>query len=576
MKKHIGNKVMGMIITLFIVFMINNIFSSITTNRTKKAFTMLADVYLEIEEENTYLTEQLQRSKLFLNQIYMVQDEKELKNVVKNCETTCEGIHLILDTMKTYAEESDNIELQNCLNSYENDITDMTTALVDMCSAVEKKNMDAVYNKANEIEGLYNNVSESTAVFNEALGKIVDEVINERVAGIDSANRGATLAFVLFIGFMISNILITYRFITIPAKKAGTELRSIIQKLENGEGDLTERIQATSNDEIGELIGGVNKLLDDLQQTMRTIKAEAVNMNESVTVITEGIHNSNNNATGISATMEELSASMEEVSATLSEMNQGVQGASENSKGMNGKAKESADYIESVKKKALDIKVDTEKSKDATVEMMTEIRSSLEESIENSKNVDKINGLTEEILNISSQTNLLALNATIEAARAGDAGRGFAVVADEIRILADNSKETANNIQQISNIVTHAVGELSRNADEMLSFINETILVDYDRFVDVATQYHDDADEINAVLHQFHSDTAELEEIMGGLSIGISDITVAVNESADGVTVAAQNTSELVEIISGIQEQADANKETSELLREEVKKFKNI
>ncbi len=576
MKKHIGNKVMGMIITLFIVFMINNIFSSITTNRTKKAFTMLADVYLEIEEENTYLTEQLQRSKLFLNQIYMVQDEKEIKNVVKNCETTCEGIHLILDTMKTYAEESDNIELQNCLNSYENDITDMTTALVDMCSAVEKKNMDAVYNKANEIEGLYNNVSESTAVFNEALGKIVDEVINERVAGIDSANRGATLAFVLFIGFMISNILITYRFITIPAKKAGTELRSIIQKLENGEGDLTERIQATSNDEIGELIGGVNKLLDDLQQTMRTIKAEAVNMNESVTVITEGIHNSNNNATGISATMEELSASMEEVSATLSEMNQGVQGASENSKGMNGKAKESADYIESVKKKALDIKVDTEKSKDATVEMMTEIRSSLEESIENSKNVDKINGLTEEILNISSQTNLLALNATIEAARAGDAGRGFAVVADEIRILADNSKETANNIQQISNIVTHAVGELSRNADEMLSFINETILVDYDRFVDVATQYHDDADEINAVLHQFHSDTAELEEIMGGLSIGISDITVAVNESADGVTVAAQNTSELVEIISGIQEQADANKETSELLREEVKKFKNI
>ncbi|MBR5127404.1 MAG: methyl-accepting chemotaxis protein, partial [Roseburia sp.] len=292
--------------------------------------------------------------------------------------------------------------------------------------------------------------------------------------------------------------------------------------------------------------------------------------------ITDGIIDSNENAIGVSAAMEELSASMEEVSATLTHVNEGVREVLEISKDMNVQAKQGADFIADIKKKAQGIKDDTVQSKNSTVDMIQDIRSLLEVSIMNSKNVNKINELTNEILSISSQTNLLALNASIEAARAGEAGRGFAVVADEIGKLASNSAETANNIQSISVMVTQAVEELSKNADDMLQFIDERVLVDYDKFVDVATQYHDDADGINQTLQHFYNSACQMEETMESMTNGIDGIATAVNESAEGVTVAAQNTGQLVSALGGIEAEANTNKGISELLSGEVSKFKYI
>ena len=95
--------------------------------------------------------------------------------------------------------------------------------------------------------------------------------------------------------------------------------------------------------------------------------------------------------------------------------------------------------------------------------MIAEFDVALQTSIEESRQIDSINNLTADILKIAGQTNLLALNASIEAARAGESGRGFAVVADEIRVLADNSTQTANNIKKISAGVIGAVNKLADN-----------------------------------------------------------------------------------------------------------------
>ena len=375
---------------------------------------------------------------------------------------------------------------------------------------------------------------------------------------------------------MISNILITQMFISRPAKNADKQLRVILDQLDTDEGDLTKRITTKSNDEIGNLINGVNGLLDKLQSTMGILKTETLNMNHSVKRITDSIVDSNENAVGVSSTMEELSAAMEEVSATLTHVNDGAQDVLGISKDMNSQAKQSADFITDVKKKAQGIKEETIRSKNSTVSMIHNIQALLEVAIKNSKNVDRINELTNEILNISSKTNLLALNASIEAARAGEAGRGFAVVAQEIGVLASNSAETANNIQSISVMVTQAVEELSQNADKMLQFIDERVLVDYDKFVDVATQYHDDADDINRTLQNFYDSTRQLEDTMENMTNGIEGIATAVNESAEGVAVAAQNTGQLVTALGGIEAEANANKGISELLSGEVSKFKYI
>jgi methyl-accepting chemotaxis protein len=208
--------------------------------------------------------------------------------------------------------------------------------------------------------------------------------------------------------------------------------------------------------------------------------------------------------------------------------------------------------------------------------MIGENKATLEAAVENSRSVDKINELTNEILGISSQTNLLALNASIEAARAGEAGRGFAVVADEIRNLAERSKETANNIQQISALVTDAVEDLAQNANGMLEFIDGTVLADYDKLVDVANQYYDDADKLDSMMDVIDNKSGELEENIANINEGIDGINTAVDESAQGVTMVADNTSQLVDMLGNIRLDAESNKEISDELSNEVSMFKHI
>ena len=274
--------------------------------------------------------------------------------------------------------------------------------------------------------------------------------------------------------------------------------------------------------------------------------------------------------------MEQLAASMQEVSATLEQIVAGSEGIYEKVKAMAAKAENGASLVEEIKDKAQTIRKSTVESKTAASNMIVGIRSMLEESVEESRSVGRINELTGEILDIAKQTNLLALNASIEAARAGDSGKGFAVVADEIRMLADNSRDTANNIQNISNMVTDAVEKLSQNAEDMLSFIDENIMKDYDDFEAVSNYYHDDAESVNEILSEFASNTSEMESIMQQINSGIGNISCTVDESAKGVANAAHSAGTLVEAMAHIQEETENNQNISRELRGEVERFKRV
>ena len=192
--------------------------------------------------------------------------------------------------------------------------------------------------------------------------------------------------------------------------------------------------------------------------------------------------------------------------------------------------------------------------KDLTSSKIIEIRGMLNEALEESRSVEKIKQLTGEILDITSQTNLLSLNASIEAARAGEAGKGFAVVADEIRALADSSANTANNIQNISNLVISAVEKLAGNAETMLQFVDEKVLQDYDEFVVVVEKYEHDADSMNNLIGDFSKNTGEIRDTISAMTTGLNDISVAVDESAKGVTNVAESAVSLVASMAQIQQ----------------------
>lgn len=370
--------------------------------------------------------------------------------------------------------------------------------------------------------------------------------------------------------------LVINKSIVHPAKLAKKDLDDIILGIESGKGDLTLRVFDKSGDEIGQLANGVNHFIDTLQNLMVKIQSASKDMKDSSYLVQSEAESSNMNASNVSAASEELAASMEEVSASLYDLAQGCNDLLEKMSGMNEDAKDSAMKLHKVKTMAEDSYKDAMASKEKTVETFGDIQKGVVDAVEASKSVNEISELTEKILNIAAQTNLLALNASIEAARAGEAGKGFAVVADEIRQLADDSRETANNIQEISTKVIGAVTDLSGNATEMIQFVLSDVAEDYDNFVKIIGNYEADTDQASNSFNDFANMSKDSVTKMNDMNEGINNISIAIEESAKGVTNVAEEIAQLVTAISAITTQAGENKNLSENLSDEVAKFEKV
>lgn len=404
----------------------------------------------------------------------------------------------------------------------------------------------------------------------------MEELERKTTVKIDGTLTFNWILLIAGIAIYIVAILVLRLTISNPAKKANDSLNDIVGKIQNSEGDLTQRIEIKTKDEIGQLANGINGFMEALQGLVLKLQTESANMIASASEVSGQVNESNQNALSISSAMEELAASMEEISATVEHIAAGTSDILVRIQDMSNRADGGAEMVSTIKGHASEMHSQTMESKTATTDTFKEISEVLNASVEESKNVEKINELTGNILDIASQTNLLALNASIEAARAGEAGKGFAVVADEIRNLAENSSKTANDIQNISNMVTHAVDLLAGNAKKMITFINENVMKDYEGFVDIATQYQNDADEMNAILADFADEASAIANTMTEMESGVKNISITVDESARAVTQVANDTASLVNAISQIQEETNTSQDISERLESEVKKFKQV
>lgn len=576
MRKHIGTKIISMLALLVVLYVVTIIVSDYSGQRSISGLKMVGNNYLALQRECTALTKATEECKLYGNLIVMMDDAETAENIAHSMSDVIGEIDASMTEMDALVAASNDTELASLLDTYKAELETLKGIAAEVA---EKYLAGDPAGAAAASDGIY---AQSTALqdiedsFNACLQSDAETIIEARVTGAADLAKLNSMLFFVYVGMSALMILVVIKSIAKPARKASSHLGQIIDKIEKNEGDLTERIDVSTQDEVGELVRGVNSFMDQLQGIMQKIQRESVHMDELVNNITGGINDSNENASSVSATMEELSASMEEVAATLDQITVGTQEILNASQNMRNKASSGADFVKEVKDRAVEIREQTLESKNTTSQMISDIRLLLEKAIENSRSVEKINGLTAEILNISSQTNLLALNASIEAARAGEAGRGFAVVADEISVLAGNSRDTANNIQSISALVTEAVENLAKSANDMLEFIDTTVLTDYDKFVNVANIYHNDADSMDDILHEFYNNAQELANTMSGMTEGIDGINIAVDESAQGVTVAAQSTGHLVEALGAIKAEADTNREISQQLQEEVQRFKNI
>ena len=354
---------------------------------------------------------------------------------------------------------------------------------------------------------------------------------------------------------------------------ATKEIKGIIKGIDDRQGDLTRRITILSNDEVAALGNGINTFMEKLQNIMKLIIINSQKLEAVVGEVQQNLHTSNDSAADLSAVTEELSATMQEIGESASVINQNAEAVLEKVVEIAGKSGEINEYSKGMKESADKLEADARTNMERTNLKVNEILNVLNQAIEDSRSVEQVNGLTNDILNISSQTNLLALNASIEAARAGEAGRGFAVVAEQIRQLADSSRETANHIQQINGIVTNAVHNLSDNADNLVSYMKESILPEFAAFVEGGAQYRENATYIEGVMNEFTEKTDALKNEVDSIADSISSITHAIEEGAKGVNGAAQSTQTLVADMDNINERMNENREIASALQKETDVF---
>lgn len=381
------------------------------------------------------------------------------------------------------------------------------------------------------------------------------------------------IVIIISVILIIVAIYCVMKYVIKPIIATNKDIRDIIDGIDNGEGDLTKRVRVISNDEIADLGNGINLFMDKLQEILKLI-IENTNYMENVVAEVDGsVVKSNDSASDLSAMTEELSATMQDVGLSVNTINDNADNILKDVEIIATKSDDINQFSKEMKANAEKIESDARYNMVKTSEKVGNILDVLNKAIEDSKSVDQVNNLTNDILNISSQTNLLALNASIEAARAGEAGKGFAVVADEIRQLADSSRETANKIQSINSVVVAAVNNLSDNANNLVSYLQQTILPEFQTFVDGGVKYKENASYIENAMDEFVEKTDVLKKNMDEIAHSINTITTVVDDGAAGVNNAAISTQDLVEDIVNISNKMIENKSIAQNLKNSTNIF---
>lgn len=559
--------ILGILSVLSNVMAVNNI-RKVNRNDSRIA----DDCMNSISELSAIENETQSIHKLGLSHI-IATDLNTMISIVEEMQTEQETLEQELEDYRKYVEPEDESSYETVVSNYETMKYELGNL---MAYSALGKNTEA-YALANGV------VSESSmAIQNEinVMKEHANTAASDAREKLSDVYLGALVSNGIIIAISVTLLMVALycviRFVIKPILATNKDIRDIISGIDKGEGDLTRRVAVLSNDEIADLGNGINLFMDKLQQILKMIIENTNHMENVVREVGESVATSNDSATDLSAMTEELSATMQDVGHSVSVINNNTENVRGDVEMIAHKSGEINEFSKEMKANADKMESDARNNMDKTNETIGIILEGLGKAIEDSHSVGQVTSLTDEILNISSQTNLLALNASIEAARAGEAGKGFAVVADEIRGLADSSRETANRIQQINSVVVAAVNNLSDNANELVGYIQNAILPEFEAFVESGVKYRDNASYIENAMQEFTAKTDMLKKNIDEIALSISAITTAVDEGAEGINGAAKSTQNLVEDIVNISDKMNENKVIAQTLQKSTHVFANF
>lgn len=565
----IKNKLRIMSATALIFMLIISVFGYIELRKSNEDMTsMYKDRLLEIK----WLNENRAQARAVEADIYYIMlhvDDKDKQN---------EKMKDIEERKQKFNDNLENYKKTN-LDKYEKDLLPILESNLQKYREVREEAIKLVLegkqkealDKYKTIENIANDFHKNLTDLAEYNCKAAD---NLKVQN-DNAYKRTVMLFLIIVsisilaGYIITRIIT--KNITYPLGLAVNYLGLIAG------GDFTMEVLSKYMNRKDE-IGAIAKAIHNVQESLKTLIGNVINESNTIENVVESVNsnvtNLNENIEEVSATTEELSASMEETAASAEEMTATSQEIERAVHSIAEKSQEGAVQAGEIRKRAYETKENVENAQKKAYEIFINTKAGLEKAIEESKVVEQINVLSNAIMQITEQTNLLALNAAIEAARAGEAGRGFSVVAEEVRKLAEQSKETVNEIQNITSKVTNAVKNLSENSNKLLGFMSTDVDKDYKTMLEVANKYSEDAKFVDSLVEDFSSTSEELLASISDVLKTIDGVAQAASEGAGGTTDIANKISEVNNKSNKVLEEVIKTKESAEKLKFEISKFK--
>ncbi|MBO4679194.1 MAG: methyl-accepting chemotaxis protein [Lachnospiraceae bacterium] len=562
--------ILGPVLLLGIVSILSNFLAMSSLKKVNSTATTISDEYMTaITELDTIGQTAKDVHSLALSHI-VATDFETMTSVI----TKIEAKEALLEEAIASFEKYNNSQISQSYSSMLSDYQSLKDSVrILLAQSANQKTKDAyatangaVSQSAEELDG------DIDAIISSIQGSATAEK-NALAANFSAANVSSTIVIVVSILAIVFSVLIVSRFVIRPVIKAESELKDIINGINERQGDLTKRISVTSRDEIGALASGINEFIERLQSIFKIITNNSTAMDKVVTDVLGSVQTSNGSASDLSALTEELSATMTEVAHSAGMINQNTEAVRVEVDEMAEKSREINGYSKTMKSHAETMEKNARTNMEETNNKVQAILEDLNKAISESQSVDQVNSLTDEIMSIASQTNLLSLNASIEAARAGEMGKGFAVVAGEIGTLADNSRQTAGNIQKINSVVVNAVHNLADSANDLVDYVNNNILPEFEAFVKDGEEYRNNASYIENVMTDFTDKTEGFKETFTEIAESINSITAAIDEGVKGVSSAAESTQTLVYDMDNITKRMGENQRIAGELEEETAIF---
>lgn len=399
--------------------------------------------------------------------------------------------------------------------------------------------------------------------------------------GITIPTKNVNKVVVSMIMVAVIIALVALVIVTVVMTRVIGQMLAPIQTLKQfASGDFSENqvvdktIPSEYKDETEQIMTATSIVKTQIRDIILTTKDESNKIREISDNTYSRMSELNQNVTEITGSVNKV---IEETETASDMTKQILETSDELSKTIDmiaGKATMAATQSMDIMKRAQELYSSSVESNQQANEIYANTKEKLQNAIEASKAVEEISVLTDEILSISSQTNLLALNASIEAARAGEAGKGFAVVADEIRTLADNTRVAVDKIQSVTNAIVESVGGLTTHSNNLLQFMNDKVVVDYQNMINIAQQYEEDAVFYNDISSDLGSSSEEMNTSMSSISKKIATINELTDQIMEHMLSIGGSASESETTSGDVLVHVEELTKLSELLKKTVEAFR--